>query len=89
MNSDVQQFLISAIGEMNYPIDDITGDTPIGPAGADLESLAVAELAVRVEDEYGVRFADDESEQMATWTIGEFAAAISARAAIGDSSGPA
>jgi len=41
---------------------DVDGETTLGPAGLDLESLAVAELAVRVEDEYGVKFTDEEQE---------------------------
>ena len=44
----------------------------LGPAGADLESLALAELAVRVEDRFGVKFDDDESEMLAGMTVGEF-----------------
>jgi acyl carrier protein len=89
MNPDVRQFVIDAIGEMNYPVDDVTADTPLGSAGVDLESLAVAELAVRVEDEYGVKFADEEAEQMAAWTIGEFADAIVERAGLAKTSGQA
>ena len=39
---------------MNYSTEDVDDDTALGPAGADLESLALAELAVRVEDRFGV-----------------------------------
>ena len=81
MRADVRQFVIDAIAAMNYPVDDVDADTPLGSAGIDLESLAVAELAVRVEDEYGVKFADEEAEEMAAMTVGEFASAISARSA--------
>ena len=81
MRADVRQFVIDAIAAMNYPVDDVDVDTPLGSAGIDLESLAVAELAVRVEDEYGVKFADEEAEEMAGMTVGEFAEAISARSA--------
>jgi acyl carrier protein len=80
MRTDVRQFVIESIAAMNYPVDDVTADTPLGSAGLDLESLAVAELAVRVEDEYGVTFADEEAEAMAGMTVGEFADAIMARA---------
>ena len=76
MSTDVRQFIIDAIADMNYPIDDVDADTPLGSAGVDLESLAVAELAVRVEDTYGVKFSDEEAEQMAAMTVGEFADAI-------------
>ena len=81
-NADsVSQFVMNAIAAMNYPVDDVNTDTPLGSAGVDLESLAVAELAVRVEDEYGVKFADEESEAVAGMTIGEFAHAIVSRMA--------
>jgi acyl carrier protein len=85
MRTDVRQFIIDAIADMNYPVDDVHGDTALGSAGVDLESLAVAELSVRVEDEYGVRFGEDEAEQMAGMTIDEFAAAITARAGLATS----
>jgi acyl carrier protein len=81
MSTDVRQFIIDAIADMNYPVDDVDVDTPLGSAGIDLESLAVAELAVRVEDTYGVRFGDEEAEQMAGMTVGEFADAIMSRSA--------
>jgi acyl carrier protein len=81
MRTDVRQFVIEAIAAMNYPVDDVNADTPLGSAGIDLESLAVAELAVRVEDEFGVKFADEEAEEMAGMTVGEFANAILARSA--------
>ncbi|MDI1463939.1 acyl carrier protein [Catellatospora sp. KI3] len=76
MSAEVRKFIIDAIAEMNYPVDDVTADTPLGSAGVDLESLAVAELSVRVEDTYGVKFSDEEAEQMAAMTVGEFADAI-------------
>jgi acyl carrier protein len=82
MSADVRQFIIDAIRDMNYPVDGVDADTPLGPAGVDLESLAIAELAVRVEDEYGVKFGDDEAEQVSVMTIGELAEAISARQAM-------
>jgi acyl carrier protein len=82
MRTDVRQFVIDAIAEMNYPMDGVDADTPLGSAGVDLESLAVAELAVRVEDEYGVTFGDEEAEQMAAMTIGEFADAVIARSSL-------
>lgn len=78
--TDVSQFVIDSIAAMNYPVDDVDADTPLGSAGVDLESLAVAELAVRVEDEYGVKFGDEEAEAMAGMTIGEFASTIVERA---------
>src|ERR1700683_3271955 len=53
--TDIREFVLNALKEMNYDVSDVTGDTDLGPAGLDLESLAVAELAVLVEDHRGGR----------------------------------
>ena len=79
MSTDVRTFTIQSLAEMNYDVSDVHGETTLGPAGLDLESLAVAELAVRVEDEYGVTFGDEEQEQLALMTLDEFVAAVSDR----------
>ncbi|MFJ5840639.1 hypothetical protein ACIQGO_28495 [Streptomyces shenzhenensis] len=42
--------------ETSYEVAEEDGPVFIGPKGLDLESLAVAVLAVRIEDEHGVRF---------------------------------
>ena len=80
MNSDsMRQFIIDSLREMNYDVAGIDDDTELGPRGADLESLALAELAIRVEDEYTVKFGEDEAEKLAAMTIGEFCQAVAAR----------
>lgn len=76
---EIRQFLFDSLTEMNYSTDDVDDDTALGPAGADLESLSLAELAVRVEDRFGVRFDDDEAEKLAGMTVGEFIAAVAER----------
>jgi acyl carrier protein len=76
MLDKIRQFVLDSLTDMNYDTDDIDDDTVLGPAGADLESLALAELAVRVEDQFGVKFEDDESEQLAGMTVGEFCRTI-------------
>lgn len=78
-NQEIRQFLLDSLTEMNYSIEDVDDDTALGPAGADLESLSLAELAVRVEDRFGVRFDDDEAEKLAGMTVGEFIAAVADR----------
>jgi acyl carrier protein len=85
---EVRTFTIQSLKEMNYDVSDVSDDSVLGPAGLDLESLAVAELAVRVEDEYGVKFTDEEQESAGLWTLGEFVGTVSDRlrdkAAAGD-----
>ncbi|MBB5872597.1 acyl carrier protein [Allocatelliglobosispora scoriae] len=82
MSTEVRQFILDAIEDMNYPMDDVDADTSLGSAGVALESLAVAELAVRVEDTYGVKFGDEEAEEISAMTIAELADAIVARRAL-------
>ena len=81
MKDEVRAFVIAQLQDMNYDTEGVDDDTTLGPAGVDLESLALADLSVRVEDRFGVRFSDDESEQLALMTVGEFTAEVAARAA--------
>ena len=79
MTDEIRQFVFDSLTEMNYSTEDIDDDTTLGPAGADLESLAMAELAVRVEDRFGVKFDDDEAEQLTGMTVGEFCHTVALR----------
>jgi acyl carrier protein len=82
MDDEVRQFVVEALRAMNYDVSEVTGDTDLGPAGLDLESLAVAELAVQVEDKFGVRFTDDDTEQLALMTLDEFSTEVGKRIAV-------
>lgn len=79
MKDQIRQFVIDSLVDMSYDVEGIDDDTTLGPAGVDLESLALAELAVRVEDTYGVKFEEEEAEQLAAMTVGEFTSAVAAR----------
>ncbi len=79
LKDSVREFVVSALKEMNYDTEDLTGDTVLGPAGMDLDSLGIAEIAVRVEDTYGARFFEDEMERVGIMTIDEFVAEIADR----------
>jgi acyl carrier protein len=72
----IRQFVLGSLADMNYSTDGVGDDTTLGPAGADLESIALAELAVRVEDHFGVKFGDDEGEMLAGMTVGEFCRSV-------------
>lgn len=76
----IRQFIIDSLRAMNYDVEGIGNDTELGPRGADLESLALAELAIRVEDKYGVSFGENEAEKLAIMTVGEFCQTVAARA---------
>jgi acyl carrier protein len=79
MNNEVRHAVVEMLGRMNYDVEGVVPETVLGPAGLDLESLAVAELSLWVQDEYGVKFAEDEMERFATMTIAELAEEIDKR----------
>lgn len=82
MEQEIREFVLNSLKNMNYDVSDVTGDTDLGPAGLDLESLAVAELAVLVEDHFGLTFSDEDSEALALMTLDEFAAEVASRIAV-------
>ena len=81
MKEQIRGFVVASLKEMNYDVSGIEDDTTLGPAGLDLESLALADLAVRIEDQFGVKFAEDESEQLALMSVGEFVDKVAGRVA--------
>ncbi|MCT2278383.1 acyl carrier protein [Micromonospora chalcea] len=81
MRDQVRTFVVEQLADMNYDVDELDDATTLGPSGVDLESLALADLAVRVEDRYGLKFADDESEKLALMTVGEFITMVADRVA--------
>ena len=81
MNRDcIREFIIDSLRAMNYDVVGVDNDTELGPRGADLESLALAELAIRVEDRFAVKFGRDEAKELAVLTVGEFCEMVAARA---------
>lgn len=77
---EVMSFIRQALGEMNYDVAEIDGDTLLGPAGIDLESLAVVELSFRLEDAYGARFNEEDMERLAVMTLAELVSEVIHRA---------
>lgn len=81
MRAEVRSFVIEQLIDMNYDVAEVDDESTLGPAGVDLESLALADLAVRVEDRYGLTFAEEESEKLALMTVGEFTTMVANRVA--------
>jgi acyl carrier protein len=81
MSEEIRSFVISSLQDMNYDVEGIEDDTTLGPSGLDLESLALADLLMRVEDRYQIRFAEHESEELALMDVGEFTTAVAQRIA--------
>ncbi|HEY1323293.1 MAG TPA: acyl carrier protein [Streptosporangiaceae bacterium] len=79
MIDSIREFILASLQDMNYDVEGVGNDTELGPRGADVESVALAELAIRVEDEYGVKFSEDEAEELARLTVGEFCALVAGR----------
>ncbi|MEV7773752.1 phosphopantetheine-binding protein [Kitasatospora sp. NPDC086791] len=79
MQDRIRAFVLAALTEMQYDVSEVTGDTDLGPAGLDLESLALADLSVQVEDEFGIKFDLDEMESTALMTLDEFTADVARR----------
>jgi acyl carrier protein len=79
MQERIREFVVTALSGMNYDVSEVTGDTDLGPAGLDLESLALADLSVQVEDEFGVVFGTDDMEATALMTLDEFTAEVAKR----------
>ncbi len=81
MKDEVCKFVVESLRNMNYDVGGVTGDTDLGPAGLGLESLALAELAIQVEDEFGAKFTDDDTETLALMTLDEFGTEVVSRMA--------
>jgi acyl carrier protein len=90
MKEQIRAFVVQTVLDMNlgYEADELTDDTVLGTEGLDLESLAMAEIAVRVEDRFHVEFGADEAERLALMTVGEFVATVLERAGQGSVPGP-
>lgn len=78
---EIAAFIVKSLEEMNLDVEDVGLETMIGPSGVDLDSLALAELVARLEDRYGVTFPEDEVEELAIMTLGEFAVLVAKRGA--------
>ncbi|GIG59328.1 hypothetical protein Lfu02_37000 [Longispora fulva] len=89
MIDELRAFSLNAMTMMNYDVSDVTDDTPLGPAGIDLESLGIAELGLRLQDQYGVVLADEELEKMAYLTFGDFLADVAVRVELARAGGQA
>ncbi len=82
MSEETMTFTLAALRDMNFDVDDATPDTLLGPSGVDLDSLAVAELALRIEDAFQVKFGEEDMESLAIMTLGEFADEVAKRAPV-------
>lgn len=87
VRDEVFEYVVTVLGELDYSTKGVGFGTTLGPSGVDMESLELAELGVRVEDRFGVRFVADEAEELASMSIGEFADLVVARLELARSAG--
>ena len=73
MKDDIRQYLIGALVKMGFDPEAVDGSSSLGPAGIDLDSLAVADLVMQLEDRFGVHIDEDETERFAMMTIDQIA----------------
>jgi acyl carrier protein len=85
MRDEVRAFIIASLKDMNYDVTGVDDAMTLGPAGLDLESLALADLLMRTEDQFSIKFFAEESEELALMNVGEFTDAVLER--IGQSTG--
>ena len=79
MTDDLEGYLHTSLAEMNYPVDGLTRDTPLGPDGVDVDSLARTWITLRISDDYGIELTEEEIKQIATLTIGELSDLLRSR----------
>jgi acyl carrier protein len=79
MTEEIRQFIIDSLVAMAFADGAVTGESSLGPAGLDLDSLAIAEIVVRIDDVYKVKIDEDESERFALMTIDEIATEVALR----------
>ena len=85
MEEQVKSFVLSFIKNVmniEFDEDEVTDDTPLGAGGLDLESLALVELGMAVENKYKFKFPEEDQEFMLTVTLGQFVAETVRRQAL-------
>ncbi|MGW1616080.1 acyl carrier protein [Streptomyces sp. NPDC002285] len=80
MPTDLREVVVGTLRNMNFKVESVTDETPLGDGGLELESLTLAELVMQLED-FGVEFSDAEMEKLTGMTLGEFTEEAKRRAA--------
>jgi acyl carrier protein len=78
----VGEFIVGALREMHYDVSGTDEQTPLGPTGLDLGSLAVVELSYRLDVAYHAVFNEEDMEQLAVMTIGDLVDKVIRRSAL-------
>ncbi|HEY0166506.1 MAG TPA: acyl carrier protein [Jatrophihabitans sp.] len=76
MRDEVRRFIVSSLAEMNYDVTALDDATTLGPAGLDLESLALADLLMRAEERYSITFTEAECKELSLMNVGDLTEAV-------------
>lgn len=78
----MREFMIVTIRDrMALPLpEDPSDETPLGPGGIELESLAFIELMLNVEQEFSITIEEEEFEQLASMGFRELVDCLEQRA---------
>lgn len=61
MTEEMRALVVKTLEGMAFPVDDLQDDTVLGPENLGLDSLAFAEIIMQVEEEYDVRFPQEDA----------------------------
>ncbi|MFF7069323.1 phosphopantetheine-binding protein [Streptomyces pseudovenezuelae] len=73
MNEEIRDFVLAVVRDViNLPVPEgADADTPLGPDGLELESLAMIELLLQLEGEYGVELPEEDVDPESVRTLGQ------------------
>lgn len=61
----------SILERMNFKTDDITEGTKLGSGGLDVDSLAMMELALVLEEDHGISLEQEQINLLKSYTMGD------------------
>lgn len=84
LENEIRDFILNTVVEdMNHPIEpgQVSGESPLGSGGIDLDSLSLIELTMRLERRFNVQFPETDIEPLSAMTLGELTAVTMERGA--------
>jgi acyl carrier protein len=84
LENEIRDFILNTVVEdMNHPIepDQVSGESPLGSGGIELDSLSLIELTMRLERRFNVQFPETDIEPLSAMTLAELTAVTVERGA--------
>lgn len=84
LENEIRDFILNTVVEdMNHPIEpsQVSGESPLGSGGIDLDSLSLIELTMRLERRFNVQFPETDIEPLSAMTLAELTAVTVERGA--------